>query len=39
MNIIDIIDKKRKKEKLNYDEILFAVDGYINGEVKDYQMS
>lgn len=39
MNIIDIIDKKRKKEKLNYDEILFAVDGYINEEVKDYQMS
>lgn len=39
MTIIDIINKKRNKEELTYDEIKYAVDGYISGEVKDYQMS
>lgn len=39
MNIIDIINKKRNREKLNYDEISFSIDGYMSGEVKDYQMS
>lgn len=39
MNIIDIITKKKNKEELSYDEISFAVNGFINGEVRDYQMS
>lgn len=39
MNIIDIIIKKKNKQELSFDEIKYAVDGYINGNVKDYQMS
>ena len=39
MNIIDIIVKKKNKKILTYDEIKYAVDNFIDGEVKDYQMS
>ena len=39
MNIIDIIVKKKNKEILTYDEIKYAVDNFISGEAKDYQMS
>ena len=39
MNIIDIIDKKRLKKELNKEEIEFAVNGFLDGTVKDYQMS
>ena len=39
MNIIEIINKKRMSETLNYDEIKFVVDNYINDNIKDYQMS
>ena len=39
MDIIDIIVKKKNKETLTYDEIKYAVDNFISGEVKDYQMS
>lgn len=39
MNIIDIITKKKNKEELSHDEIKFAVDNFVNGNVKDYQMS
>ena len=39
MTIIDIITKKKNKEELTYEEIKYAVDWYINGTVKDYQMS
>lgn len=39
MNIIDIIVKKKNKETLTYNEIKYAVDNFIDGEVKDYQMS
>ena len=39
MNIIDIIVKKKNGETLTYDEIRYAVDNYVNGEIKDYQMS
>lgn len=39
MNIIDIINKKRKGENLTYDEIKFAVDGFVNGSILDSQMS
>lgn len=39
MTIIDIITKKKNKEELTYEEIKYAVDGYINSNIKDYQMS
>ena len=39
MNIIDIIDKKRKKEELTDEEIKYVVDSFTNGNIKDYQMS
>lgn len=39
MNIIDVINKKRKKEELSYDELKYAFLGYLNKEIADYQMS
>ena len=39
MTIIDIITKKKNKENLTYEEIKYAVDEYIKGNIKDYQMS
>lgn len=39
MNIIDIIVKKKNKEELTYEEIKFAIDNYLNNNIKDYQMS
>ncbi len=39
MNVIDIINKKRKCQKLTDEEIKYIIDGYLNGEIKDYQMS
>lgn len=39
MNIIEIITKKKNKLELTYEELEFAVTGFINKEIKDYQMS
>ena len=39
MNIIDIINKKRLRKELSDEEIKYVIDGYIDGMVKDYQMS
>lgn len=39
MTIIDIINKKRNKQELTKEEIKYAVDGYLNGNIMDYQMS
>lgn len=39
MNIIEIINKKRINEELTKDELSLAFNGYLNGTVKDYQMS
>ena len=39
MNIIDIITKKKNKEELSEEEIKYVVNGFVNGEIKDYQMS
>ena len=39
MNIVDIIEKKKNKKELTYNEIKYAVNGFIIGIVKDYQMS
>lgn len=39
MTIIDIITKKKNNQELTYEEIKYAVDSYLDGTVKDYQMS
>lgn len=39
MTIIDIISKKKNKEELTYEEIQYAINGYLDGTIKDYQMS
>lgn len=39
MNIIDIIVKKKNKEILTDEEIKYVVDNFVNGNIKDYQMS
>ncbi|MFV0499601.1 MAG: thymidine phosphorylase [Bacilli bacterium] len=39
MNIIDIIDKKKKKNFLTENEIKYFVDEYVNNNICDYQMS
>lgn len=39
MKITDIIRKKKHKEELSKEEINYAVNGFVKGEVKDYQMS
>ena len=37
--IVEIIEKVRRSEKLTDEEIEFFLNGYLKGEVKDYQMS
>ena len=39
MNIQDIIEKKRDKQKLEKEEIEFFVREYTNGNIPDYQAS
>lgn len=39
MNIVELINKKKNKEVLTKDELKFIVDGYLSGDIKDYQMS
>lgn len=39
MNIIDIINKKRKSVPLTDEEIKYVIEGYLSEEIKDYQMS
>ena len=39
MTIIDVINKKRLNKELTREEISFAINGYLDGSVKDYQMS
>lgn len=39
MNILDIITKKKNGESLTYDEIKYAFNGYLKGNIPDYQMS
>ncbi|CAM9109766.1 thymidine phosphorylase [Mycoplasma marinum] len=39
MRAVDIIDKKRLNKELTRDEIAFLINGYVNDEVKDYQMA
>ena len=39
MNIVEIINKKRLGQVLTKEELSFFFNGYLNGTVKDYQMS
>ena len=39
MNIIDIINKKRKGKELSYEDLDYAFNGYLNKEIPDYQMT
>ena len=39
MNTVEIINKKRVGESLSKEELAFVFNGYLNGIVKDYQMS
>ncbi len=39
MNILEIINKKRLNKVLTYDELSFAFNGFLKGDVLDYQMS
>lgn len=37
--ILDIIDKKRLGKELSYKELDYFFNGYLNGDISDYQMS
>ncbi|MDD2434890.1 MAG: thymidine phosphorylase [Bacilli bacterium] len=39
MNIVELINKKRTKKILTKDELSFIINGYLNDEIKDYQIS
>ena len=39
MNILELIDKKRLKKELSYQELEYIVNNYLNGTIPDYQMS
>ena len=39
MNIIDIINKIRYSKVLTYEELSYAFNGYLKGDIVDYQMS
>ena len=39
MRMYDVIAKKRDGGTLSREEIAFAVNGYVAGEIPDYQMS
>ncbi len=39
MNAIDIIEKKKQNVKLSAEEIQFIINGYVSGDVPDYQMA
>ena len=37
MRMVDLIEKKRNKEKLSKEEIDFIIKSYTAGEIPDYQ--
>jgi pyrimidine-nucleoside phosphorylase len=39
MRMVDLIEKKRNGEPLSKAEIHFIIDGYVRGDIPDYQMS
>lgn len=39
MRVVDLILKKKQGQELNQEEIHFLLDGYVSGNIPDYQMS
>lgn len=39
MRMVDLIEKKRDNNELNYDELKFIIDSYVKGDIPEYQMS
>lgn len=39
MRIVELIEKKKHKDILTKEEIDFIINGYVDGDIKDYQMS
>lgn len=39
MNACDIIFKTKRKQPLSFDEMKWFIDGYVNGDIPDYQVS
>ncbi|MBO6108865.1 MAG: pyrimidine-nucleoside phosphorylase [Eubacterium sp.] len=39
MRMVDLIEKKREGGELSDDEIRFIINGYMNGDIVDYEMS
>lgn len=39
MRMVDLIIKKRNKEALSHEEIKYLIDGYVSGNIPDYQVS
>ena len=39
MNIVDIIFRTKRKEKLSREEIKWMIDSYVSGDIPDYQIS
>lgn len=39
MEMLEIIDKKRLGKELTKEEIFYSIDGFVKGEIPDYQMS
>ena len=39
MRMVDLIERKANCEELSHDEIQFIVDGFVLGDIPDYQMS
>ena len=39
MNIVEIIEKKKKGNELTSEEIRYTIEGMLRGNIKDYQMS
>ena len=39
MNIVEIIEKKKKGNELTSEEIRYTIEGMLSGNIKDYQMS
>ena len=37
--MLEIIEKKKKKEELSLSDIEYVIDNYVNGNIPDYQMS
>ncbi|MFV0394262.1 MAG: pyrimidine-nucleoside phosphorylase [Coprobacillaceae bacterium] len=39
MRMVDLIELKKQNKKLNKEQLHFIIDGYVKGEIPDYQMS